>query len=660
MKQNCVTNFTEIKLMILFILLLVQIPKTYLISLIISIIIIISNGCETFHQQIWSTNSNETETVTLLSKFLQLDKLQEDNEKEEYDNEWVVEIVGGLEEARDIARAVGYKFIAPVRGFDNVYIFSKENYRKKRKADDKSTLALCRHKQKSSRTINGQPISMHVIKAWELGYTGKGVVVTILDDGMQHNHTDIIRNYDPHASYDLNDNDPDPMPKFNKMNRHGTRCAGEIVMTPNNSFCGVGIAYNAKIGGIRMLDGKITDRIEAEALNYNINYIDIFSASWGPMDDGKTVEGPGRLTQKAILKGIQQGRNGKGVIYVWASGNGGMQDDDCSCDGYMDSIYTLSVSSVTEDGTSPWYAEKCAATLTSTFSTDHYDKQMIATTDIENKCTGTFAGTSASAPMAAAIIALGLDANPSLTWRDVQHITVWTSDPIPLLNINNGWNKNARGLLVNSHFGFGLMDASAFVTVAKTWKNVPAQRACATIFPTFPKREINDKSVTVIKFQTDGCMGQKNEINFLEHIQLVLDAYYPIRGHLSILIISPKGTKTELLSVRRRDKSSAGFQHWPFMSVHTWGENPRGIWQLHIEDKSMANKAMTGIVNNITLIIYGTKEEPKHYKEIKRYRGKNEAIIGKQLLNSNMFFKFNRHLLRDFDTNDFMRDGKHC
>lgn len=55
-----------------------------------------------------------------------------------------------------------------------------------------------------------------------------------------------------------------------------------------------------------MLDGKITDRIEAEALSYNINHIDIFSASWGPTDDGKTVEGPGRLTQKAILKGIEQ------------------------------------------------------------------------------------------------------------------------------------------------------------------------------------------------------------------------------------------------------------------------------------------------------------------------------------------------------------------
>ncbi|VDN35416.1 unnamed protein product [Gongylonema pulchrum] len=130
-------------------------------------------------------------------------------------------------------------------------------------------------------------------------------------------------------------------------------------MTPNNSFCGVGIAYNAKVGGIRMLDGKVTDRIEAEALSYNIDHIDIFSASWGPTDDGKT------------------GRGGKGVIYVWASGNGGMKDDDCDCDGYMDSIYTFSVSSVTEDGTFPWYAEKCAATLTSTYSNGHHNERMI-------------------------------------------------------------------------------------------------------------------------------------------------------------------------------------------------------------------------------------------------------------------------------------------
>lgn len=59
--------------------------------------------------------------------------------------------------------------------------------------------------------------------------------------------------------------------------------------------------------------------------------------------------------------------------------------------------------------------------------------------------------------------------------------------------------------------------------------------------------EINDTNITVIKFQTDGCEGQRNEINFLEHIQLILDVYYPIRGHLSISVISPKGMISRLI-----------------------------------------------------------------------------------------------------------------
>ncbi|KAH7728769.1 neuroendocrine convertase 1 precursor [Aphelenchoides avenae] len=111
-------------------------------------------------------------------------------------------------------------------------------------------------------------------------------------------------------------------------------------MSANNSKCGVGVAFNAKIGGIRLLDGKVTDRIEAEALNFALDKVDIMSASWGPNDDGKTVEGPGTLAQMAIMKGIREGRNGRGIIFVWASGNGGANSDDCNCDGYADSIYT--------------------------------------------------------------------------------------------------------------------------------------------------------------------------------------------------------------------------------------------------------------------------------------------------------------------------------
>lgn len=55
-----------------------------------------------------------------------------------------------------------------------------------------------------------------------------------------------------------------------------------------------------------MLDGIVTDAIEASSIGFNPEHVDIYSASWGPNDDGKTVEGPGRLAQKAFEYGIQK------------------------------------------------------------------------------------------------------------------------------------------------------------------------------------------------------------------------------------------------------------------------------------------------------------------------------------------------------------------
>ena len=59
---------------------------------------------------------------------------------------------------------------------------------------------------------------MNVQPAWNRGYSGKGVVVTILDDGVQRNHPELNRNYDPLASTDINGNDNDPMPQDNGDN----------------------------------------------------------------------------------------------------------------------------------------------------------------------------------------------------------------------------------------------------------------------------------------------------------------------------------------------------------------------------------------------------------------------------------------------------------
>lgn len=58
-----------------------------------------------------------------------------------------------------------------------------------------------------------------------------------------------------------------------------------------------------------MLDGIVTDAIEASSIGFNPEHVHIYSASWGPNDDGKTVEGPGRLAQKAFEYGIQKVRD---------------------------------------------------------------------------------------------------------------------------------------------------------------------------------------------------------------------------------------------------------------------------------------------------------------------------------------------------------------
>lgn len=147
-----------------------------------------------------------------------------------------------------------------------------------------------------------------------------------------------------------------------------------------------------------------------------------FFISFTKSDDGKTVDGPGELATRAFIEGVTKGRSGKGSIFIWASGNGGKDHDNCNCDGYTNSIWTLSISSATERGLVPWYSEKCSSTLATTYSSGSKEERQVVTTDLHHSCTISHTGTSASAPLAAGIAALVLEANPNLTWRDLQHI----------------------------------------------------------------------------------------------------------------------------------------------------------------------------------------------------------------------------------------------
>lgn len=212
---------------------------------------------------------------------------------------------------------------------------------------------------------------VNVTSVWLEGITGKNATVAIIDDGLDMHSLDLKDNYFAEGSYDFNDGDPEPAPELSD-DRHGTRCAGEVAAV-RNDVCGIGVAYESKIAGIRILSKPISDADEAEAMMYKYDKNQIYSCSWGPRDDGRTMEAPGVLIRRAMLKSIQEGRDGLGSIYVFASGNGAASDDNCNFDGYTNSIYSITVGAVDRAGQHPYYSEHCSAQLVVTYSSGSGD-----------------------------------------------------------------------------------------------------------------------------------------------------------------------------------------------------------------------------------------------------------------------------------------------
>jgi kexin len=147
-----------------------------------------------------------------------------------------------------------------------------------------------------------------------------------MDDGLDHENPDLKDNFDLEGSYDFNFHKKLPTPSLYD-DTHGTRCAGEVSAV-KNKVCGVGVAYDSKAAGIRILSGSLTSSDEAAAVNYAYNSTQIYSCSWGPRDDGRTMEKPPEIVSKAMENGILNGRQKLGSIFVFAAGNGGGYGDN--------------------------------------------------------------------------------------------------------------------------------------------------------------------------------------------------------------------------------------------------------------------------------------------------------------------------------------------
>lgn len=438
---------------------------------------------------------------------------------------------------------------------------------------------------------------INVTDVWLNGITGKNVTACIVDDGLDMDSNDLKDNFSPEGSYDFNDHVDLPKPRL-VDDRHGTRCAGEVAAGRNDA-CGVGIAYDANISGVRILSGDITDMDESLAINYELQTNDIYSCSWGPPDDGKTMQAPGILIEKAMITAVQKGRGGKGSIYVFAAGNGAASDDNCNFDGYTNSIYSITVGAIDKGNLHPYYSEACSAQLVVTYSSGSGDA--IHTTDVgANKCTGQHGGTSAAGPIAVGVFALALEANPKLTWRDMQWLTVMTAVPF---DQPSDWTKTPLGRSFSHQFGYGKLDAYAIVDLAKTWELVKPQ---AWFYSPWMhvKKEIpqGDKGLASVFEVTEQMLKDAN-FERVEHITVTMNVEHQRRGDLSVELISPQGMTSHLSTARRDDDAPYGYVDWTFMSVAHWGEKGVGKWTVIVKDTHVDDK--TGTFTDWKLRLWG-------------------------------------------------------
>ncbi len=337
---------------------------------------------------------------------------------------------------------------------------------------------------------------INVAPVWQLGYTGEGVVVAVIDSGVEFTHPDLVANIDPTFQFDAITGDGDANPDLSvpgSGNEHGTLVAGIIAAESSNGLGGTGVAPNAQLVPIRLIDFGATGQSTVDAFRYRTNEIDITNNSWGPAVT-RGIAGPTPAETLALRDSIIFGRDGLGVIHVFASGNDagspfsfGFQSqgsfDSSTYDGYVTSRYTIGVTGVDHDGfynnidgTVTNYPETSASVLvaapTGSFARTNIADDTgigsgIVTTDTTGETganispdpitnqefdrdflpdvdyTSRFNGTSAAAPMVSGVLALMLEANPNLSWRDVQEILLRSARQNAEFEIPNVANPGA-------------------------------------------------------------------------------------------------------------------------------------------------------------------------------------------------------------------------
>ena len=458
-------------------------------------------------------------------------------------------------------------------------------------------------------------LDLNVKSVWP-EFTGKGVHVGVFDDGLDAGHREFAGRIEPAATVQT----AGDAGQAAGTGLHGTAVGG-IIAAANDGVGTTGVAYGATLTDVPVLSGG-GSLFDAMAIQKNY---DVVNHSWGftsPFADNPLSPG----WQSSFFSGIgdaaAEGRDGLGTLIFAAAGNGRANGDSAEVHGFTVDRHVAAVGAVTDQGYVAYYSNAGANLLVSGLSNG--GANAVATTDrtgsegySSGDYTTGFGGTSAATPEVSGVGALMLEAAPDIGWRDAQDILAYSAKHVgseigaaPRFAERDTWaengagNANGGGLHFSNDYGFGVVDAHAAVRLAESWLvGAPAQTSAneASVSASLPSGSY--------AIQGAGAGGYEFKLGSgvdVEHMVLDLEGLRTgDAGHLSVEIVSPSGTVSQLLQHNAPGSAISG--GWQLMSNEFRGEGSEGTWTVRVvDDGSGAKGSFTGM----TVTAYGAGHTP--------------------------------------------------
>ena len=474
--------------------------------------------------------------------------------------------------------------------------------------------------------------------------TGRGVNVAVVDTGLEICHPDLAENVVEGGSFNFKAN-PDNGKAWHNASAddpyfpdsrgdHGTTVAGIIAAAANNGLGIRGVAPDVSLFGFNYLSEQCCeeDALGGSPESPNSEQIDVFNMSYGSF--GSQYNEP---DDSIVRFGTSQLRDGLGAIYVKSGGNEFRRclhfehqvHDLTGCnsssgDGLNDLPYVIVVgalnaaggrASYSSAGSNLWVsapAGEYGVTDPATVTTDQFGRDRGYSTrnypglardrsaDPFGDYFSNFNGTSAAAPHVSGAVALLLEEEPALTWRDVKHVLARTARrPDSLINvvtdvrvvigstlatIYRDWITNAAGYDFHNHFGFGAVDVDAALALLRDGYS-PDSLGTQSLSDWFTAStdglQIPDHDGAGIEPQLNVDLPADTNI---EAVQVHVSGSHENLVDLSIEVESPSGTQSVMNPVFNGTLAGEETLDWRLLSNAFYGESPRGTWTLRVID----------------------------------------------------------------------------